>query len=417
MADNLLDKASILLTPTAYDNGSMLSIKPENGDGDFDFQRSGNASRFDSSGNIVTESANIPRIDYTDGCGSWLLEPQSTNLVTYSEDFSQSVWAKGRVSITPNSVKSPDGSINASTLFVTSATGGEEYLRVQSNNANEATCSFYVKKGNWRYITIRSVNASVFDFDTETFTFTGTNEIVSFEKLQNGWYRLKASSPTRIYCSIGFAISASTPSAGSSVNGTNMYIWGAQLENQSFASSYIPTSGTTVTRVGETCVNATPEINSEEGVLYAEISALADDGTARNLGISDGTTNNRILILYSTNSNQLRFYLAGSGGSITINHTLTDATEFIKVAVKYKAQDFSFYVNGVEVNTNASNITFSGLDELSFNNPFGGGTSPFYGNTKDIQVFTEALSDYQLEQLTSWSSFSEMAKALNYTIQ
>ena len=175
------------------------------------------------------------------GCGSWLMEGQSTNLVTQSEDFSQSVWAKGRVSIIPNTLKSPDGSLNASTLSVTSATGGEEYLRVQSNDTNAATCSFYVKKGNWRYITIRSVNASIFDFDTESFTFTGTDEIVSFDKLQNGWYRLKASSLTRFYCSIGFAANATTPAAGSAVNGTNMYIYGAMLEQNSFATSYIPT--------------------------------------------------------------------------------------------------------------------------------------------------------------------------------
>ena len=134
--------------------------------------------------------------------------------------------------------------------------------------------------------------------------------------------------------------------------------------------------------------------------MYAEISALADDGTGRNLGISDGTTSNRILILYSNNSNQLRFYLAGSGGSITVNHTLTEVTEFIKVAIKYKTQDFSFYVNGVEVNTNSSNITFSGLDDLSFNNPFGGGTSNFYGNVKDVRVYNTALTDQELAALT-----------------
>jgi hypothetical protein len=136
-------------------------------------------------------------------------------------------------------------------------------------------------------------------------------------------------------------------------------------------------------------------------VLYAEISALSNDGTGRNLGISDGTTSNRILILYSPNSNELRFYVAGSGGSITINHNLSEVTDFIKVALKYKAQDFSFYVNGVEIDTNTSNITFSGLNDLSFNNPFGGGTSHFYGNVKCVAVFKEALSDTELEKLTT----------------
>jgi len=88
MADNLLDKASILLTPTAYNVGSMLSIKPTNGDGDFTFSRNGDASRVNSSGNIVIEGANLPRINYENGCGSWLLEPQSTNIYLNSETLS-----------------------------------------------------------------------------------------------------------------------------------------------------------------------------------------------------------------------------------------------------------------------------------------------------------------------------------------
>ena len=184
---------------------------------------------------------------------------------------------------------------------------------------------------------------------------------------------------------------------------TEVIIWGAQAEALSYATSYIPTNGSTVTRNADVCNNAGSSdlINSTEGVLYAEISALADDGTGRNLGISDGTTSNRILILYSPNSNELRFFLAGSGGSITVNHTLTEVTEFIKVALKYKAQDFGFYVNGVEVDTNTSNITFSGLDDLSFNNPFGGGTSNFYGNVKSVAVFKEALTDEELAKITS----------------
>ena len=47
---NLLDKASILLTPTAYNNGSMLSIKPTDGDGDFTFSRNSAATRVNAQG-------------------------------------------------------------------------------------------------------------------------------------------------------------------------------------------------------------------------------------------------------------------------------------------------------------------------------------------------------------------------------
>ena len=198
-------------------------------------------------------------------------------------------------------------------------------------------------------------------------------------------------------------------------------VWGCQLEDLSYATSYIPTYGSTVTRATETLTGSgnSTLINSTEGVLYAEIAALADDGTARNMALSDGTTSNRIVMVYTNVSNQIRFYLEGTGGTITVNHTLTNSTELVKAAVRYKSQDFAFYINGVQIDTNNSSITFSGLNDLSFYNPFGGGSSPFYGKCKELAVFDEALTDDELELLTgitNYGSFNELAQANGYTI-
>ena len=370
---------------------------------DFTFTRGSEATFVNAQGLIQSTASNdAPRLDYSTGSEAFLLEPQSTNLITYSEDFSQSVWAKGRVSITPNTLKSPDGSINASTLSVTSATGGEEYLRVQSNDANEATCSFYVKKGNWRYIRIRSVNASIFDFDTETFTFTGTNEIVSFDKLQNGWYRLKASSPTRIYCSIGFATSATTPSGGSGVNGSNMYIWGAQLEQQSYATSYIPTSGASATRNQELCKDATPVINSEEGTLYFEGSVLEEGSLGRYITISDGVVNSNAIRLLYHNSNAVYFQKYVNGVRTTnISTTSITKTDFNKIAIRYNSTEISVFVNGVNILNNAdTNVMLPNtLNVLGF--AAGEGYNKFFGNTKGLKYYPKALADVQLEDLTT----------------
>ena len=63
---------------------------------------------------------------------------------------------------------------------------------------------------------------------------------------------------------------------GSVQQDVDVLIYGAQLEQKSYATSYIPTSGATATRNQELCNNATPVINSEEGTLYAEISALVN---------------------------------------------------------------------------------------------------------------------------------------------
>ena len=72
---------------------------------------------------------------------------------------------------------------------------------------------------------------------------------------------------------------------------SGIYIWGAQLEEGSYATSYIPTNGGTATRLADVCNGAGNEqvINSTEGVFYFEGSALANDGTTRIISLSDNT--------------------------------------------------------------------------------------------------------------------------------
>ena len=112
--------------------------------------------------------------------------------------------------------------------------------------------------------------------------------------------------------------------------------------------------GTTVTRNQETCINATPEINSEEGVLYAEISALADDGTNRFIIMNDSTNNNRLTFRYrASNSMSMEVHI---GGVLKVSMGFnSDITLTQKIALKYKESDYAFWVNGVEVGTNTLN--------------------------------------------------------------
>ena len=345
---------------------------------------------------------NTPRLDWSDSnCPSLLLESQSTNLITYSEDFSQSNWQKGRTEVLLNTAISPDGNFNASTLSVINATGGEEYLRVLSIDSNPAVCSIYVKKGNWRYITIRSVNISVFDFDTETFTLTGANETLSFEKLKNGWYRLKASSPTRNYCSVGFAANA-TATSGSGINGSYMYIWGAQLETGNL-SSYIPTFAGTSTRLTDTCTDAGDAtiFNDSEGVLYAEIKPLSDNVLSNQRSIQleglNGSSDNEIIIQYLNNT--LRFLLYGNSVLQLQRQETVSLSSYTKVALLYKNDAFKIYINGTERYTVSGSYTMPiGLNKINFDRS---GVSNFYGKCKDLRYYDTALTDAELTELTT----------------
>ena len=187
-------------------------------------------------------------------------------------------------------------------------------------------------------------------------------------------------------------------------NGTNIsevLIWGAQVEDQSYATSYIPTNGSTQTRAAETCNGAgTSSIfESSEGILFCDISSLADDLTNRIISISDGTSNNRVLILYQVVSNKIRGQFSVSGqSSKTIDH-IADTTQFRKIAFSWNSTSVKLYIDGQEIGETTTGFTFSAnaLSELAFDNVSGG---EFYGKIRDIRVYnTKEMTDSEVDIL------------------
>ena len=184
---------------------------------------------------------------------------------------------------------------------------------------------------------------------------------------------------------------------------SGVYIWGAQAENQSYATSYIPTYGAIATRNQETCADATPVINSEEGTLYAEVAAFANDASETKLiGLSDGTVNNYIVIefKYGVIKTALRF------NEVQINNTTglssTDGN-YNKIAISWNnsTKKFKTYVNGV-LNADLTFVQNPSdlLNELSFAS-YTVNSGNFFGNTKDLKVYPKALADVQLIDLTT----------------
>jgi hypothetical protein len=182
---------------------------------------------------------------------------------------------------------------------------------------------------------------------------------------------------------------------------TDFIISFAQIEAQSYATSYIPSNGSQTTRNQETCINATPEINSEEGVLYVEINAENVYSNSRYIALSDGTTNNRVIIGVSSNSaGTITCFVSSGGSTVAILSSTADITDFNKVALRYSENNFSLFLNGVKVVTDTSGLAPVGLNRLTYGNGVSNAT-PFYGSTKDIQVYTKALSDAELIKLTT----------------
>jgi len=199
---------------------------------------------------------------------------------------------------------------------------------------------------------------------------------------------------------------------GNGVNG--IFVFAAMFEEDSYSTSYIPTSGSAVTRQADV-VNGSGNsevFNDSEGVLFADIAALADDGTSRQISLNNTSTSNRVYFEYSSVSNRIRAVIENSlGNQAILSYIVSDVAETNKLAVKYKENDFAFWVNGIEVDADDNGSILVGLNKLSFDR--GDGLSDFYGKTKEIGYYDAALTDEELEYMTSYRSLNEMVTELN----
>jgi hypothetical protein len=387
--------------------GSVYSVLPSNGDGDFDFTRASAATRINAQGLIETVAVGNNRLNYplidgvVNGCPSLLLEPSRTNLVTYSEDFSNGSWTKSQSSAILSNITSPKGTQNVY-KFTENTASSKHQLFTTISSYTELTISFFAKKEERSFIAVEKSGwgNTIFDLNIGSVV-SGTGDVIDFG---NGWFRCSAfytASPAQTQFYLILMQDSSTNSYQGDGN-SGLYLWGIQAEAGSYATSYIPTSGSTATRSAETCNNAgdVNTFNDSEGVLFAEISALANDGTNRIFGISNNSNfNESILLRYSNNSNEIIAQVRKGGVyEFSMNHTLTDSTLFSKVAFKYKQNDFSLFVNGFEVGTSPTGDIITGLDTLSLS--YIGGNQ-FYGNIKQIQYFPTALTDSELQALTT----------------
>jgi hypothetical protein len=325
-------------------------------------------------------ATNTPRLDYSTGAEAFLLEPQSTNLIPYSEDFSL-LNIRNNAVVTNNQIISPSGLLNADEITFDGTGAGRVQASISVTVGQPYTISLYLK------------NKDLSDVTQVWIGFSASSE-GQFVTITDEWQRYDITTNangTIEYPRIQFSGTGS------------LYAWGFQVEQQSFATSYIPSNGSQTTRNQETCINATPEINSEEGVLYAEIASLSNEVPSNYISLSDGTYNNRISILYSVGTNIIRAFLRLGGVSqADMTFTVSDIRDFHKVAFKFSENDFALWIDGVEVSTDTSGSTIpSGtLTKLAFSEISTTGGA-FRGNTKDIKIYPKALSDAELINLTT----------------
>ena len=358
---------------------------------------------------------NTPRFNYSNGasCPSLLLEPSRTQLVNFSEYYGQ--YPQTRVTITDNYGISPDGSQNAAAVFNTTENGrhnfGGNYFAVTSGTSY--VNSVFAKAG-----TITKMKLKLFsgggspigfnegDFDLTNGTATGTG--AGIESYGNGWYRCYVvDSPTSSVSNARFNLELLDASGGVSYVGSltdYIEIFGSQVEQSSYVSSYIPTYGTSVTRAADSCsvTGASDVIGQTEGTVYYDwIMNHESPNTGEDLYslvLSNGTNNNLLginnynnfLVVFIKNTTTQFSSSAYTGGA--------DGAR-IKLALAYKVNDFALYINGTQIATDASG-SVPALNQINLNS-FWNGQLRDNTSVKQLALFKERLTNAELATLTT----------------
>ena len=424
-------KPKLALIPAAQGD-KFYSVLPSDGVGDFQFSRLSSGTRIAPTGLIETVTIATSRLNYdllndkVVNCPHYLLEPARTNLLPYSEDFSNAAWTKYRTSILSNNAISPDGTLNADKLVDNSvnSTHAIEERRYSLSSGSEYTYSFFAKANEIKQVGLLGSSpnqGSIFDLENGIVygDFISAPNSSKIENFGNGWYRCSITTTltgTDSKFGIYLAKNGSTNYSGNGTDG--LYIYGAQLEQGSYLTSYIPTNGTTISRIAESAdfSGDAATFNDSEGVLMVEGNIPKDENVYRNISISDGSSNN-FVTFYTTNTLNKITYLLGAGGQgavFGLDYFFQDITIPFKIALVYSSGRNEIWVNGIKVNQNSNTFNLmSGLNQLSFDNGTGGGN--WYGNTRELQYFDTTLTDAQLETLTSWTSLQEMITSQLYT--
>ena len=364
----------------------------------------------------TTNRLNVPRLDYTNGsCPSILVEPQRTNLALRSQEFSNSIWTTNgnQITISENSTISPDGT-NSADAILTTTENSSHYIQQIKGTATAGvtyTMSIYVKKLGYDYCRIQASNTATayatFRFSTKDLILGGVNVVANSGKvteMPNGWFRIEISMIPPfgvtwrwwviVYDDLGNETFIGDVSKG-------LYVWGFQFEAGSNATSYIPTVASAVTRNADVIskTGISDLINSEEGVFYTQIAPLTIDSTSRDIEISDGNTN-RVIIQFN-NTGISAFVIVGGVVQASLNFNNSD-TDFKKVALRYKVNDFALFVNGVKIAFDTSGATFppNTLTRLDLKKVTPS-TLEYNGTVKTLCSCKTALPITQLTQLTT----------------
>lgn len=347
------------------------------------------ATYVNSSGVVTAATNNQPRFDYdpvTLACKGLLIEESRQNVLTYSEDLRNTAdagstrpWIYNNSSVTVNSAVAPDGQTTADLLTENTANSQHSIYQSLALPVGSHSFTFFAKSNGKQWITsyLGQANTAVY-FDIVNGVVGTTQSQITAATIQNygnGWFKCSStgtiSSSSAITRGIYLANSnGNNTYVGDGVSGA--YLWGAQLEAGAFATSYIPTTTTALTRNADvatmTGTNFSDWYNATEGAIFTECSLIASSVTNKFAWSIFSDSNNRMHGFMNNGAYAIPRFLGVVAGSnewnIIPSEPVIAANTPIGLCCSYKANSVAAYIEGTLLGTDTS-ATIPSVNRLS----------------------------------------------------
>jgi hypothetical protein len=415
----------LALIPSGYKSEKVYSILPNDGSGDFTYDRDTptDGTRVRKDGLIEQMGNDIPRLDWLNSnCPSLLLEPQRTNRQIRSEEFDNAAWNKqADITVTANQVTAPTGELTADKIQRGSTINTNNYLSDVASKSDakelDACTSVFVKQGEGDFFAFRITGTypnradAIFQFSNTTLTTSvaGSNFTVTSSKVENygnGWYRLSVVYNTDNATIIrnSFSPRGTSGQIDSTDTSTSafVYLWGCQVEEGASLTSYIKTEGGSGTRNADVCTDAGDAdlFDITEGSFYIDITPFINDDSSRYISLSDSSSDNRIEYQLRSSANAIDVLCEGQNGGLEVQRTITISFNTRnKLLATFDDSSFKIYVNGSLDFTDTSFTKPTSLNRLSFAN--NSNNFAYQGKAHDVRVYDRVLTEAEAIKLTT----------------
>lgn len=362
---------------------------------------------------LQTAASGVARFEHNPTTGESLgleIEEQRTNLLTYSEQFDNAAWTKDNVTLTANAIVAPDGTLTADEMKDSTSSTQKRCLQNITVTSASHTISVYAKAGTLSLLLIRenlsgtAVNTT-FNLANGTLGTVGSGRTATITSVGNGWYRCSLT-VTAVAGTYGIGIGLTNADNINVYTGTGngtIFIWGAQLEAGSFATSYIPTVASQVTRSADsasmTGTNFSSWYRADEGTVYADTLLISNSGTrvVWDIGpnLSFGNT------IYQVQGSTAITVVSGNA---TLGVTLSSNTTLLsnKAATAIKLNDYSLSVNGAATVTDTSAFVPVSATQLVIGQAvWASNGTQLNGTLRKLAYYPKRLTNSELQGLTT----------------